>query len=76
MLEATTGRVIMKVVKMGAQLLRPNQMMEITIQTKTEVELRTARKSCTTPRAARERNAPRPIRMAIPSAQPKPTTMR
>src|SRR5207244_305977 len=40
MFEATTGNVIMKVVKIGAQLESPNQMMEMTIQTKTDVELR------------------------------------
>ena len=45
MFDATTGNVIMNVVKIGAQLLSPNQMIEMTIHTKTEVELRTARAS-------------------------------
>src|SRR5712691_1259680 len=76
MFEATTGSVIMKVVKIGAQFERPNQMIEMTIQTKTEVELRTARASWTTPRASRERNAASPMRTATSTAPPKPTRMR
>src|SRR5207244_1898089 len=53
MFEATTGNVIMKVVKIGAQLESPNQMMEMTIQTKTDVELRTESTSWTTSREER-----------------------
>ena len=66
----------MKVVKIGAQLESPNQMIEMTIQTKTDVELRTDRKSWITPRAVRERNAARPVSSATTTAPPKPTRMR
>jgi len=66
----------MKVVKIGAQLLSPNQMIEITIQTNTEVELSTASTSWTTPRARRERKASRPRSTAVSTAPPKPTAMR
>src|SRR5438046_10406557 len=76
MFEATTGNVIMKVVKIGAQLESPNQMMEMTIQTKTEVELRTESTSWTTSRAERERNAARPSSMATATAPPNPTAIR
>src|SRR5207247_10102241 len=76
MFDATTGRVIMNVVKMGAQLDSPNQMIEMTIQTKTDVELRTDRKSWITPSAVRERNAARPASSATTTAPPKPTRMR
>src|SRR5580765_2762753 len=76
MLDATTGRVIIRVVKIGAQLLSPNQMIEITIQTNTEVELRTARPSATTPRPSGERNASRPSSTAATTAPPKPTAIR
>src|SRR2546422_7774996 len=48
----------------------------MTIQTKTEVELRTARASWTTLRASRERNAASPVRTATSTAPPKPTRMR
>src|SRR5262249_26808166 len=73
---ATTGSVIMNVVKIGAQLLSPNQMMAMTIQTKTEVAFSTVTTSRTTVRAARERNASRPIRSPTTTAPPKPITMR
>ena len=75
-MEATTGSVIMKVVKIGAQLLSPNQTSETTIHTKTEVELRMASTSCTMPRAVRDTNAPRPIRSETATALPKPAAMR
>src|SRR6266542_2240236 len=68
MFAATTGRVIMKVVKMGAQLLSPNQMSEMTIHTKTEVELRTVTTSCTTLRARRARKAASPRTRASSTA--------
>src|SRR2546425_10379919 len=76
MFEATTGSVIMNVVKMGAQFESPNQMIEITIHTKTDVELSTASTSCTTPRASRERNTTSPSSTATTTAAPKPTAMR
>src|SRR5262249_28536345 len=74
--EATTGNVIMNVVKIGAQLLSPNQISEMTIQTKTEVELRMASTSWTMPRAVAETNAASVMTSEIPIARPKPTVMR
>src|SRR6267143_1966833 len=71
-LEATTGSVIMNVVKIGAQLESPNQMIEMTIQTKTDVEFSTERKSWITPRAVRERNDARPASSAT-STKPRAT---
>src|SRR5690349_13479690 len=76
MLDATTGRVIMKVVKIGAQFDNPNQMIEITIQTKTDVEFSTDRKSWITPRAMRDRNDASPAASATATAPPKPTRIR
>ncbi len=66
----------MKVVKIGAQLLSPNQTSEITIHTKTEVEFRMARRSHTMPRAVRDTNAPRPMTSETATALPKPAAMR
>src|SRR5262245_17434931 len=66
----------MNVVKMGAQLDSPNQISEMTIQTKTDVEFSTASTSCTTPRSGRERKAPSPISTDTITAAPKPTTIR
>jgi hypothetical protein len=76
MFDATTGNVIMNVVKIGAQLLSPNQMIEMTIHTNTEVEFSTASASATTPRARRETNASRPEQHRRHTAPPKPTAMR
>src|SRR3989441_1300830 len=73
---ATTGSVIMNVVKIGAQFERPNQMIEITIHTKTDVAFRMARASWTSPRARRETNAASPMTIAAATAPPKPTRMR
>src|SRR5712691_3066950 len=74
--EATTGSVIMKVVKIGAQFESPNQISEITIHTNTEVELSTASASFTTVRTGRQRNAPSPISTETTTAPPNPITMR
>ena len=75
-LAATTGSVIMNVVKMGAMFVSPNQMSETTIHTKTEVELRTVTTSATAIRAGRHRNEARPMSTATTSALPKPIAMR
>ena len=66
----------MNVVKMGAQFDSPNQISEMTIHTKTDVELRMASTSWTTPRTEAETNAPHPIASDVSTARPKPTTMR
>src|SRR5262252_3293573 len=76
MFEATTGSVIMKVVKIGAQFDSPNQMIEMTIHTKTDVALSTDSRSWTTSRTARDRNAARPSAMATATAPPNPIAMR
>src|SRR5438552_18225157 len=73
--DATTGSVIMNVVKIGAQLERPNQMIEMTINTNTEVELRITRKSWITPRSVCERNAASPAISSTATAPTKPTRM-
>src|SRR5262245_24541613 len=76
MFEATTGSVIMNVVKIGAQFDSPNQMREMTIHTNTEVELSTVKKSRTTPRASGERNPASARPIDTTTAAPKPTAMR
>src|SRR5437660_9188625 len=75
-LDVTTGSLIINDVKFGAQLESPNQMIEMTIQTKTDVEFSTERKSWITPRAVRERNDARPASGATTTAPPKPTRIR
>src|SRR5213083_1630026 len=66
----------MNVVKIGAQFNSPNQMIEMTIHTKTDVALRTATTSWTTPRAVRETKAASASSSATTTAPPKPTRMR
>ena len=51
-------------------------MIEMTIQTNTEVELSTASRSCTTPRASGDTNASSPSSTATATAPPKPTAIR
>src|SRR5207244_11953933 len=66
----------MNVVKIGAQFDRPNQMIEMTIHTKTDVALRTATTSWTTPRAVRETKAASASSSETTTAPAKPTRMR